>query len=82
MRYMQAVRINIQVVAQGNFRHQQWHQTATIPHRAALMAFLMSPPSGLYRRVMILVTICRGRSNHHPLLKDNKIKFEVLTVVL
>ena len=42
-------------------RHSRQQPTASIQHRAALMADLMSPPSGLYRRVMMLIAICSGR---------------------
>ena len=58
---MQAFCNHLQVVAQNIVRHLQWHLTATIQQRKALEADLTSLPSGLYRRVMILFTICSGR---------------------
>lgn len=52
---MQAVRKNVQVVPQSNFRHPDWHSTATTQQRELVMV-IIAPPSGAYKRVTILIT--------------------------
>ena len=58
---MQAARNHIQVGARYDRSPPALVPDYTILHRAALMPDLMSPPSGLYRRVMLLITIFSGR---------------------
>ena len=58
---MQTVRTHIQVGARYDRSPPALVPDYTILHRAALMPDLMSPPSGFYRRVMLLITICSGR---------------------
>ena len=60
-RYMQTACNHMQVGAKCDRSPPALVPTASIPHRAALMADLMSLPSGSYRRVMVLITICNGR---------------------
>ena len=59
--YMQIACNHIRVGAKYDRSPPALDPTASIQHRAALMADLMSPLSGLYRRVVILITICSGR---------------------
>ena len=58
---MQAVRNHIQVYARCDRSPPAPAHVSSIPQRTAVMADLMSPPSGLYGCVMILITICSRR---------------------
>ena len=54
-RYMRAVRNHIQVYAMPDRSPPAMEPDCSIQHRAALMTHLMSPPSGLYQRHIILL---------------------------